>query len=148
MKDYEVLAKELMVYQGETNLLAHGKRGSILEGSKGEHMLLGFLYHAKDKVLPSEIAKKCGISAARTAAIIKSLEKKGYITREADLEDRRRVNINMTEKGKIATEAKEVEILEDIENMLKYLGHEDAEEYVRIMKRVLGYFENLNQNSY
>lgn len=46
------------------------------------------------------IAKKLDITVGTLTVCITNLEKKGYVRREKSLNDRRIVNINLTEKGK------------------------------------------------
>lgn len=67
----------------------------------GEMLILVHLYHHQgEKQPPNEIAKATHTSPARVSAILKSLERKDYIKRDINLVDRRKVFVEITEKGK------------------------------------------------
>jgi DNA-binding MarR family transcriptional regulator len=87
-------------------------------------------------VIPSEISNEVGISTARVAATLNSLESKGWVTRKIDVNDRRRILVEMTPEGKEQVEKHFQMIMNTTTNMLEYLGEHDANEYVRIMKRL------------
>ncbi|MFC4652469.1 MarR family winged helix-turn-helix transcriptional regulator [Lactococcus nasutitermitis] len=69
--------------------------------AQGEMVVLIYLmHHEEEPSLPSEIGKATNTSPARVAAILKSLEKKNYISREMDLKDRRKIRVEITQTGK------------------------------------------------
>ncbi len=87
-------------------------------------------------VTPSEISEKLNVSTARVAVSLNRLEDKKLLTREIDLEDRRKIVINLTEKGiDFATNVKE-EHFRRFNYLLEKLGKEDAEELLRIIKSI------------
>lgn len=52
------------------------------------------------KLSAGELSREMGISESRMSKIIDSLEKKGYIQREINKEDKRKMMFSITEKGK------------------------------------------------
>jgi DNA-binding MarR family transcriptional regulator len=115
--------------------------------SSGESFLLRLLAckdellsHTEDGVHPSELQKRMGTSSARVAAILRSLEKKGFITREVDRNDRRRVIVSITAEGKAHVDVEMDEMDAMIREVFLSLGEEDTNEFVRILDRVFEEF--------
>src|SRR5437868_69642 len=54
------------------------------------------------RMAPSALARHLGINASTTSAAVKRLEQLGYIARERDAEDGRRVMLRLTRKGSLA----------------------------------------------
>ncbi|QOX62005.1 MarR family transcriptional regulator [Anoxybacterium hadale] len=135
--DYRELAMELMKTMFVMNKARPHKE--ITEAMHGESFVMRYLAHQNDYVLPSEISKIMGISSARVAAALNSLEKKGLITRQIDPEDRRRILITLTTEGRASGIEQQQEVLEKFAGMLSHLGEHDAREYVRIAGRLAEY---------
>lgn len=73
----------------------------------GEMSVLSSLkHHPDDGLMPSSIGQKTALSPARVAAILKSLEKKGFISRDINLQDRRKIWVKITPTG-LAKQANE-----------------------------------------
>ena len=64
------------------------------------------------------------------------LESKGLITRQIDKNDRRKILVAITREGKAFAEKYQTAMIEDIAEMLGFLGEHDAREYVRIIGRL------------
>lgn len=84
----------------------------------------------------SDISNAMGATSARIAAALNSLEKKGLILRRIDAEDRRRILIDLTDAGREHVHKQNQMMMNFVTNMLKYLGEDDAKEYIRIMKKL------------
>jgi DNA-binding MarR family transcriptional regulator len=115
--------------------------------SSGESFLLRLLAckdelltHTGDGVYPSVLQKRMGTSSARVAAILSSLEKKGFITREVDRSDRRRVIVSITAAGKAHADAEMIEMDAVIKEIFLSLGEDDTNEFIRILDRVFEEF--------
>ena len=104
----------------------------ISESLRGETFALQFIALHEGPVLPGEISDEMGISSARIAATLNSLERKGLVTRRIDSDDRRRILVELTSEGVAQTQAHGHELLANIMQMLSTLSEEDAREYVRI----------------
>lgn len=102
----------------------------------GETSVLQYLAQKGGDVIPSKISDVMQVSTARVAAALNSLEDKGLITRQIDLDDRRRILVRLTTAGeRQAAEHREM-VLGNIADMLRSLGEHDAKEYVRITSRL------------
>lgn len=134
--DYKDLADEyLKVMYSMRNSNAQKQ---IDESLNGENFVLFYIFEHKANVIPSDVSKAMGSTTARIATILNSLEKKRLIIRTIDVQDRRRIIINLTDTGKEYVHEQNQKRKEFITNMLKYLGEHDAKEYIRIMKKFVG----------
>ncbi|MCL2025138.1 MAG: MarR family transcriptional regulator [Coriobacteriia bacterium] len=97
--------------------------------------------HYGGAVTPGQIGDVMNVSSARIAQTLNSIEKKGLITREIDVNDRRKVLVTLTPAGAKAAEEHLRTITELATKMLTLLGEEDAKEYVRITGKLADIFE-------
>ena len=130
--DYEDVARKLIVC---SRSLAKGSLSTVGGASVGEAPVLQYLANTKDEVIPSEIAKKLSFSRARMSHILDALEGKGFITREQDANDRRRVIVRITDAGREHAAQKNAESVSSLAKQLSVLGEHDAIELVRILNK-------------
>ncbi len=109
---------------------------NITEALQGEMFVLHYIFHKGGEVLPGEISNEMGVSSARIATALNSLEKKGLITRQIDTSDRRRIIVRFTEKGENFAVKHQQAVVKYTVEMLSLLGEHDAKEYVRITGRL------------
>lgn len=102
----------------------------------GEMFVLNFLFLKNETAMPGEISEEMGVSTARMATILGSLEKKELIERKIDRTDRRKIIVSITSFGiRIVKEKRECTVSK-VEKLLMELGEEDALEFVRLMGKV------------
>ena len=111
----------------------------IDESLRGEIFTLLFLRDRKNNVLPGEISEIMQISSARVASILNNLENKGFIERQIDKADRRRILVSLTSLGEESANAHYQEGINQICKMFEILGEKDAKEFIRIMATSHGY---------
>jgi DNA-binding MarR family transcriptional regulator len=128
--DYRELAAEF--FKDLHSLRKARPQKHISESLRGEAFALQYIAFHDGPVLPGEISGEMGISSARIAAALNSLEKKGLVTRRIDPEDRRRILVELTEQGAAQAQEHTEEVLNNITIMLSQLDEHDAREYVRI----------------
>ncbi|MDR0847698.1 MAG: winged helix DNA-binding protein [Propionibacteriaceae bacterium] len=135
--DYEELAAANI-----RQIMMQFRDGRVLERfywyAKGEKMILGMLLSRHEPVLPSQISQSLGLSSARTAAALGSLEGKELIVRVHDTIDHRKVYVSLTSAGKELAEAEHDRWIRDGIRIFEEMGSEDAHDLVRLMNR---YFE-------
>jgi DNA-binding MarR family transcriptional regulator len=102
----------------------------------GEMFILNYLVFQQDDALPSELAAAMNASTARVAMALKSLESKCFIARRSDANDRRKVNVSITAKGRELVENERKDMHDRIVALLNQLGEEDAREYIRLAERI------------
>jgi len=132
--DYKSLAREFMEIMHKMRKRKEQKQ--ISDSMHGEHFVLSYILKHEGNVIPSDISSEMGISSARIAATLNSLESKGYIVRSIDTSDRRKILIELTDAGREQVNEHHRMIMKVTTNMLEYLGEEDAREFVRIMKKL------------
>lgn len=130
--DFEQVARKLIVY---SRSLAKGSLSTVHGAAVGEMPVLQYLAGVSGTVVSSEIADRLKYSRARMSRILESLEQKGYIVRTPDPEDRRRVNVEISEEGRAFAEAEGKKAVSALAQQLRGLGEEDAAELVRILNK-------------
>lgn len=132
--DFDKLAYEYMELMHQMRKRKGSKQ--VNDSMHGEHFVLFYISKHEGNVIPSDISNEMGISSARIAAALNSLEGKGLITRRIDVNDRRRILINLTDAGQQQVDQHYQMIMNITTKMLIYLGEHDAKELLRIMKRL------------
>lgn len=106
------------------------------EFSTGEVGVLVHLSMMTDDASAGELSERLGLSTARVAAVLNTLEKKKMITRRRSAKDRRKVFVHITDYGRELVNKKRHEGLECAEALLERLGENDARALVRIVGRI------------
>ncbi len=104
---------------------------------KGENVILALLVEFGGSGTPGNLCKRVDFTAARLSAIIKSLESKGLVERIQNKDDKRSTIVAMTSQGYDYFSALQVEVLRNALTVIKNLGEEDAEEFLRIINRLI-----------
>ena len=87
-------------------------------------------------IYPKDIEKEMGVSSARIAKIINSLEAKNLIERETNKNDRWRTIVTLTEKGRKFESLKKDRMDFAIITMFELIGEEDSKNFVRIVEKI------------
>lgn len=111
--------------------------GLIDDGYKGMFVMLRILQESGGRVVAGELAKRMNVSTARVSRALNTLEKKGYIKRERDGEDARRVVICLTEQGGQALEERKRDVSRMLEPMLANLTEEEISTLFSLLKKLL-----------
>jgi len=142
--DYSGLAMELL---NKMRLLHKAKsQRCIDEALQGEAFVLHYIMRHGDDVLPGEICDEMNVSSARIAQTLNNIEKKGWITRQISLNDRRKILVKLTQEGKNAAEKHNHDVVEIAAKMLYLLGEHDAKEYVRITGKLAGIISDYKES--
>ena len=135
----------MMIFASMQELLRTAESRQIADMSKGELFALSFINKRGTMVLPSEISTAMNVSTARIAVLLSQLEGRGLIVRTADTADRRRVNVSITLAGVQRLEERREEIFNRMLHLVKQLGEEDAQDYLRITRRIIALSESINK---
>ena len=95
-----------------------------------------YLWKKKDGASPGELGKVMKTSTARIAAALNNMERKELVVRKADKKDRRKICVELTEKGKIQAQKWHNMPLLKVSQLMERLGEEDAKQMVHILKRI------------
>lgn len=104
--------------------------------SNGEVRMVGFLYCGHDGVTAGELSALLGVSTARVAATLKSLEKKEIVCRRRDPKDHRRVLVYLTPHGQDEAEARFSAAVSFLAEAYSRLGEADTREFLRLSHRM------------
>ena len=105
--------------------------------SSGEMAALCYLYFQKNGVNAGELTAKFQFGSSRTAAILNGLERKGYVTRQTDPLDGRRVLVYITEDGKKVATRRQKEAAGHLAEFLELLGPDDSRQLLEILYRAI-----------
>lgn len=134
--DFSLLAHELFEQFAR---LGHSVRPDTRNFTRGEAGVIRTLHLADDAgehgLTPTQIAERSYLSSARTANVLRALESKGWIRREHDTADRRRVTVTLTEAGEEERARRRALMDAEAGEFLRQLGAHDASEAIRILKR-------------
>ena len=131
--DYEQLAEEFISRMVQMQFSDLNR--SINEAMRGEHFILAYVYH-NDSALPGELAQAMQTSTAYVAKMLRGLEEKDLIRRTLDINDRRRILVTLTEKGKEQAKKDAAYVKDGVKWMLSILDDEDAVALVRILHKL------------
>ncbi|MGM9648650.1 MAG: MarR family winged helix-turn-helix transcriptional regulator [Butyricicoccaceae bacterium] len=136
--DYRELAQELVQMRAEMQQLQFNRE--ISKSIKGEAFVLYYLMQHERTAYPKVLSQQMHVSTARIATILNHLESKQLIVRMTDPADSRQVIVTLTDTGAEEIRRQREKMLGHVVHMLKLLGEEDAQAYVRIQKKILHMF--------
>ena len=117
---------------------------TVQDSIRGEYGVLRYLMYVHDNVSAGVLTEQLHVVPGRMTDIQKSLEGKGFIKRCRDEEDKRKVNVCITEEGKIEAKEKRNYITNEYEGLFQILGKKDTKELIRLLKIVLSYSPSIN----
>lgn len=138
----ENLGEEL--YSLLAELLNRKINRTVQDSIRGEHGVLRYLMYVQDNVSAGILTEQLHVVPGRMTDILKSLESKGFIKRCKDEEDKRKVNVYITEEGRIEAKEKRNYITDEYQGLFQILGKKDTKELIRLLKIVLSYSSNIN----
>ncbi|MCL2408716.1 MAG: transcriptional regulator [Oscillospiraceae bacterium] len=112
---------------------------------RGEMFILDYLARKNDTVMPGELSAMMRDGSARTAIALRNLEEKGYIERDIDKTDRRKILVSITEEGRALAREEHEAAVKKMRIIFDELGKEDAMEYIRIVGRVVDITKKLEE---
>ena len=125
-------------------VLARYRKGKEPRVPPGQGMLIGFLMKNADKeIFQKDIEAEFDIARSTVTATLDSMERKGYITREAVERDARLKKITLTQKA-VESHNRIVADLEQLERaMFKNISAEEADTLFAIMDKIKENLSNL-----
>jgi DNA-binding MarR family transcriptional regulator len=88
-----------------------------------------------DKTAHDAMHETLAVSKAAVSQMLGSLEKRGYIQREIDLDNRRRIIITLTKKGKAAVDKAKKKMDTLISLIVTRFGEENSRNFVELLNR-------------
>lgn len=106
------------------------------EGLRGLYVVLKTVRDSETEISPGDIAKNLNISTARVAVALKTLERKGYISKSHPAYDGRKVLLKSTPLGDQVLSEREKSVYDLIEALLRKLTEQEAQTYIRLTKKL------------
>lgn len=107
---------------------------------RSEMMVLGCICRAYEKeqqaLSPSEMGDILGISRPAITAILNTLEEKQLILRTMDHMDKRRILVELSQKGRSGLEEIQNEMLKRVMMIMDALGKEQSEQMLSLLHQV------------
>jgi DNA-binding HxlR family transcriptional regulator len=83
------------------------------------------------------------ISRAAVSQLLGGMEKNGYILREINKANRRKLSISLTEKGRAAAEEHEHKFMELLAEIVDRFGEKDMKQLIRLSSRFMDTIEEI-----
>ena len=107
------------------------------EFAQGENRVLVTLLMTNNKSLsPSYLTEALEVTKQRTTNILNSLRNKNYISLEMDAEDRRKIKVTLTKKGKEYISQKSDDIESELKNVSDRLGDEKMNKLNELLEEI------------
>lgn len=90
----------------------------------------------KGEVSQNSLGRLIGMDAATMQGVVRRLTERGWITREADTKDRRRVRLTLTDSGRIALTASLESAGRANDQTLAPLTPREQQTFMRLLKRI------------
>lgn len=107
---------------------------------QSELVVLMCLYKSKEALRISDISNKLQVKLPTVTQLVNQLVDNGLVEKRADEKDKRIVRIILTEKGLQVSKETSDKFVTRYHDLTNYLGKEDSEQFIRIMKKVNQYY--------
>lgn len=143
--DYRALAEELVAQHGNREFLRDMR--AMDRDVAGEQFVLKFLFDHDGTSHPTDVRRDMGVTSSRVAAILRCLERRGFVERTVDPDDRRRAIVTLTDEGRECVAEHRAAAVERFAWLLERLGPEDARAFVRLWQRIHEIFHEAHAES-
>jgi len=103
---------------------------------QGEMKVLSYIHYTAGggEIATGDIVSALDMTGGRVAGILRSLEKKGFISRRTDENDRRRIMVSPTPAGSEYVENGRELLRSRLSAIINAMGSESAENFIRSME--------------
>lgn len=91
----------------------------------------------------SSVAEQASLTNGTVTTMVKKLERKGYVARRQDKEDKRVVRVGLSDKGREALSFHQAFHLEMVNHIMGGLEPHEGETFLRMIDRLNHYFADL-----
>jgi DNA-binding MarR family transcriptional regulator len=100
-----------------------------------------------EPVRAAKLSEMLEVSRPAVTRVLNGLESRGLITRSIDRDDRRSINVELTEAGRKALGSADEEILSMAEKLAARLGDADTEKLIELLGRLADVCKDLSAGS-
>lgn len=108
----------------------------IQDGFYGMYFVLKILFSAQRELTAGDIAESFGVTTARTAVMLKTLETKGYITKSKSKDDARKTIVRLTNSGAVALRERKERLFAVIDGLMMKLDDAEKEQLFHILRKL------------
>lgn len=109
---------------------------------QGETLLLRFLALRREPVCPSDLSDQLHLSRSRITAALSALRRKGLVLTEPSQEDRRRVEVTITQEGQAVIGEKIERLNAYFDRLVNGLGSEETHQLIGLIDRCVKIMED------
>jgi DNA-binding MarR family transcriptional regulator len=117
---------------------------------KGDYFMLMNIYMNEEgkgcSLSASQLSRRQRISRPAVSQAVAVLEKKGFVRRETDKDDRRKVWIRLTDEGRKAVTEASARFARFIGEVTERLGEEDTRLLIRLFNRLFCILEEMGRD--
>jgi len=117
--------------------------GKFKELSKNQPIVIKII-GLEGEIMPSTIGKYTGMEKSSLTRMVDDLEKKGIVFRKTDPEDRRKVIVSLTEKGRKCYNYLNKITTEMADEILKFVDEKDVEDYVQSLETMVNLLRKID----
>lgn len=110
---------------------------TIQDGFSGMYFVLRILAEAGKDLFAGDISDIFKVSTARTAVILNTLEKKGFVFKSKSDVDARKTVVRITESGQKILEDRKNRIFTALDKFLAKLNEEETQQFYNILNKLL-----------
>ena len=100
--------------------------------------------NAKDEhasaISPSDISQELHVSSPTVTQHITNLESKGFIVREMDKHDRRKIRIILTAEGESCLKEAKRSMMTSFDGLVDHLGIKETQQFIMLLNKSTDYF--------
>lgn len=104
-----------------------------------------YLLSKNKSINPKDVMEKISIKPQALANLLTNLENQGYIYRKINKNDKRKMDITITQKGVELKETCYKEEIKKMKDLIEFLGEEDSKKLIYLLERVSNFYEK-NRN--
>lgn len=124
--------KKFKFHPKEIDGITHGEIGLLFCMKKG-------FKDEKDGIKVSQLSRKMKVAAPTVTQQINALESRGFVKRTMDLNDRRVVRVQLTEKGEAVLEKARASFRKFIYGFVDYIGEDDSAKFIELLTKLFDY---------
>lgn len=113
---------------------------------RGEMKVLSFISREDRALLPGQLSSALEMTGGRIAGILRSLEKKGFITRKTDELDRRRVLVSITESGSRYILSRSEALETKLDMLVTAMGRDNTKKLIDSLELFVNVSERIFEN--
>lgn len=122
---------QLFILLGKLGRMGH----SAFDGKSSQNRILSILSKT-EHMTQRELTEQLGIRPGSASEIIKKLESAGWILRESNDEDRRTVNISLTDAGKVRVEEHAEQFGSTNQELFDCLSEEEKQQLLSLLQKL------------